>query len=138
MTAKGLEDTAFYRYNRFIALNEVGGDPARFGATLAAFHRANQLRAQRWPHAMLATSTHDTKRGEDARARLAALSEFPDEWARQIPVWSRILRGPGATDGCEPANCCSRIATTSTCSTRCCWAAGRASCSRSNTARASR
>jgi len=98
VAAKGLEDTAFYRYNRFIALNEVGGDPARFGAKLAAFHRANQFRAQHWPHAMLATSTHDTKRGEDARARLAALSEFPQEWARQVPIWSRILRGPGATN----------------------------------------
>jgi (1->4)-alpha-D-glucan 1-alpha-D-glucosylmutase len=97
VAAKGLEDTAFYRYNRFIALNEVGGDPARFGAKLAAFHRANQFRVQHWPHAMLATSTHDTKRGEDARARLAALSEFPQEWARQIPVWSRILRGPGVS-----------------------------------------
>jgi (1->4)-alpha-D-glucan 1-alpha-D-glucosylmutase len=97
VAAKGLEDTAFYRYNRFIAFNEVGGDPARFGAKLAAFHRANQFRAQRWPNAMLATSTHDTKRGEDARARLAALSEFPHEWAHQIPVWSRILRGPGVT-----------------------------------------
>jgi len=96
VAAKGLEDTAFYRYHRFIALNEVGGDPSRFGGTLAAFHRANQLRAHRWPQAMLATATHDTKRGEDARARLAALSEFPEEWARQVNVWARILRGPNA------------------------------------------
>jgi (1->4)-alpha-D-glucan 1-alpha-D-glucosylmutase len=104
VAAKGLEDTAFYRYNRFVALNEVGGDPSRFGSTLAAFHRANQYRQQRWPNAMLATSTHDTKRGEDARARLAALSEFPLEWARQVPVWSRILRGPAATptEAAEP------------------------------------
>jgi (1->4)-alpha-D-glucan 1-alpha-D-glucosylmutase len=96
VAAKGLEDTAFYRYNRLIALNEVGGDPSRFGATIAAFHRAMQQRAQRWPHSMLATATHDTKRGEDARARLAALSEYPEEWLRQVNLWTRILRGPGA------------------------------------------
>jgi (1->4)-alpha-D-glucan 1-alpha-D-glucosylmutase len=101
VAAKGLEDTAFYRYNRFIALNEVGGDPSRFGGKLAAFHRANQQRAQHWPHSMLATATHDTKRGEDARARLAALSEFPEEWTRQVNIWTRILRGPGAS--AEPA-----------------------------------
>jgi (1->4)-alpha-D-glucan 1-alpha-D-glucosylmutase len=94
VAAKGLEDTAFYRYNRFVALNEVGGDPTRFGCTVAAFHRATQLRAQRWPHSMLCTATHDTKRGEDARARLAALSEYPEEWAHQVGIWSRILRGP--------------------------------------------
>jgi len=103
VAAKGLEDTAFYRYNRFIALNEVGGDPSRFGSTLAAFHRANQQRAQRWPHSMLATATHDTKRGEDARARLAALSEFPEEWARHVNLWARILRGPNAQLGAGDA-----------------------------------
>jgi len=92
--AKGVEDTAFYRYNRFIALNEVGGDPHRFGSTIAGFHRATQFRAQHWPQAMLTTATHDTKRGEDARARLAALSEYSDEWSRQVTLWSRILRGP--------------------------------------------
>ena len=94
VVAKGLEDTAFYRYNRFIALNEVGGDPDRFGLTVAAFHKANLQRAQHWPHALLATATHDTKRGEDTRARLAALSEHAEEWERQLPVWTRILRGP--------------------------------------------
>jgi (1->4)-alpha-D-glucan 1-alpha-D-glucosylmutase len=94
--AKGMEDTAFYRYNRLIALNEVGGDPDRFGGTLAAFHRANLQRVQRWPHAMLAIATHDTKRGADARARLAALSEYAPEWRAQLPIWSRILRGPNA------------------------------------------
>jgi (1->4)-alpha-D-glucan 1-alpha-D-glucosylmutase len=96
--AKGVEDTAFYRYNRFIALNEVGGDAARFGANVAAFHKINQARAQRWPHAMLGTATHDTKRGEDMRARLAALSEFAEEWTQQLPVWSRILRGPSVPE----------------------------------------
>jgi (1->4)-alpha-D-glucan 1-alpha-D-glucosylmutase len=90
--AKGLEDTAFYRYNRFIGLNEVGGSPDQFGATIASFHKANIQRAKRWPRSMLSTATHDTKRGEDARARLAALSEMPQEWAKQVNVWSRILR----------------------------------------------
>ena len=90
--AKGVEDTAFYRYNRFLALNEVGGAPDRFGLTPALFHKANAARAERWPHAMLATATHDTKRGEDARARLAVLSELPDEWRRQVHGWSRVLR----------------------------------------------
>ncbi len=94
VVAKGVEDTAFYRYHRFIALNEVGGDPDRFGSTVAAFHKANVQRAQHWPHAMLTTATHDTKRGEDTRARLAALSEYAEEWARQLPIWTRILRGP--------------------------------------------
>ncbi len=90
--AKGLEDTAFYRYNRFVALNEVGGHPDQFGVTVAAFHKVNAQRAVRWPRSMLSTSTHDTKRGEDARARLAVLSEMPEEWARQVEAWSRILR----------------------------------------------
>ncbi len=74
--AKGLEDTAFYRYNRFVALNEVGGHPDHFGISVAAFHKANGQRAAHAPHAMLATATHDTKRGEDVRARLAVLSEI--------------------------------------------------------------
>jgi (1->4)-alpha-D-glucan 1-alpha-D-glucosylmutase len=90
--AKGLEDTAFYRYNRFVALNEVGGSPEQFGVHLSAFHKANTGRAKRWPNCMLATSTHDAKRGEDTRARLAALSELPDEWARAVQGWSRVLR----------------------------------------------
>jgi (1->4)-alpha-D-glucan 1-alpha-D-glucosylmutase len=90
--AKGLEDTAFYRYNRFVALNEVGGRPDHFGVSLSAFHKANAQRASRSPHAMLGTSTHDTKRGEDVRARLAVLSEIPEEWRRQVHIWNRILR----------------------------------------------
>ena len=90
--AKGVEDTAFYRYNRFVALNEVGGAPERFGLRPALFHKANSARAQNWPHAMLATATHDTKRGEDNRARLAVLSEMPEEWRRQVETWTRILR----------------------------------------------
>jgi (1->4)-alpha-D-glucan 1-alpha-D-glucosylmutase len=90
--AKGLEDTAFYRYDRFIALNEVGGNPDQFGVSLAAFHRANRQRAQNFPRSMLTTSTHDTKRGEDTRARLAVLSELPEEWAQRVQVWTRLLR----------------------------------------------
>lgn len=90
--AKGLEDTAFYRYNRFVALNEVGGHPDHFAIPVTAFHKANAQRARHWPHAMLTTSTHDTKRGEDTRARLAVLSEMPEEWARQAEAWSGILR----------------------------------------------
>lgn len=90
--AKGLEDTAFYRYNRFVALNEVGGYPDQFGLHVSAFHKANAARARRWPNSMLTTSTHDTKRGEDTRARLAVLSEMPEEWGRQVQAWSRLLR----------------------------------------------
>ena len=90
--AKGLEDTAFYRFNRLLALNEVGGEPDRFGVSVSAFHRANQLRAERWPAAMLAGSTHDTKRGEDARARLVALSAMPDAWEKLVMRSSRLLR----------------------------------------------
>ena len=101
--AKGLEDTAFYRYNRFIALNEVGGHPDHFGVSIAAFHKANAQRASRSPHAMLGTATHDTKRGEDVRARLAVLSEMPEEWQRQVQLWNRILRARlGDMDGTAP------------------------------------
>ena len=101
--AKGLEDTAFYRYQRFVALNEVGGHPDQFGLSLAAFHKANAQRAARWPHTMLGTSTHDTKRGEDVRARLAVLAELPAEWARQVQAWSRTLRARrGDVEGTAP------------------------------------
>ncbi|HZT88857.1 MAG TPA: malto-oligosyltrehalose synthase [Stellaceae bacterium] len=101
--AKGLEDTAFYRYNRFIALNEVGGHPDEFGISVAAFHHGNRYRAEHWPNAMLGTSTHDTKRGEDTRARLAVLSEMPDEWAQQVRSWSRLLRARrGDVEGTAP------------------------------------
>jgi (1->4)-alpha-D-glucan 1-alpha-D-glucosylmutase len=86
--AKAVEDTGFYQYNRLLALNEVGADPQRFGVPLAAFHHENLMRARRWPHAMLASSTHDSKRSEDVRARLAALSEMPDEWRSALSRWS--------------------------------------------------
>jgi (1->4)-alpha-D-glucan 1-alpha-D-glucosylmutase len=78
--AKGVEDTAFYRYGRFLALNDVGGDPSRFGIPVGRFHEANAIRAAAWPTAMLTLQTHDTKRSADVRARLAALSWVPREW----------------------------------------------------------
>ncbi len=90
--AKGLEDTAFYRYNRFVALNEVGGYPDHFGTTIAHFHKTVAQRARYWPYSMLATATHDTKRGEDTRARLAVISEMPEQWGKQVRLWSRVLR----------------------------------------------
>ncbi len=92
ITAKGVEDTAFYVYNRLIALNEVGGDPGTFGAEVETFHQRNASRRAEFPHSMLATSTHDTKRSEDVRARLAALSEMPAEWARALRRWSSANR----------------------------------------------
>jgi (1->4)-alpha-D-glucan 1-alpha-D-glucosylmutase len=79
--AKGAEDTAFYNYNRLVALNEVGGNPGAMGTGLEAFHMACAANADRWPLTMLATSTHDTKRGEDTRVRIDALSELPVEWS---------------------------------------------------------
>ncbi|MEO5960447.1 MAG: malto-oligosyltrehalose synthase, partial [Opitutaceae bacterium] len=90
--AKSVEDTAFYVYNRFIALNEVGGNPATFGGSAAQFHAENARRRALTPHTLLATSTHDTKFGEDARARLYVLSEIPDEWARWVMEWRRLNR----------------------------------------------
>lgn len=88
--AKGREDTSFYRYTPLASLNEVGGDPERFGWTPAEFHAANQERLATWPRALLATATHDTKRGEDVRARLNVLSELPEEWGRHLSGWARI------------------------------------------------
>ncbi|KLK91787.1 bifunctional 4-alpha-glucanotransferase/malto-oligosyltrehalose synthase [Microvirga vignae] len=89
--AKSLEDTLFYRYGRLIALNEVGGDPGHFGLTLQDFHEANAKRASDWPYAMIATATHDTKRGEDARARLLALSEMPEQWEEAVSLWRESI-----------------------------------------------
>jgi (1->4)-alpha-D-glucan 1-alpha-D-glucosylmutase len=88
VTAKGIEDMAFYRYNRLLCLNEVGGSPAMFGISAADFHEEMQKRSHQCPNAMLATSTHDTKRSEDVRARLALLSEIPDQWAAAVRRWS--------------------------------------------------
>ena len=96
--AKGVEDTVFYRYNRFIALNEVGGDPGRFGVTPEEFHwRVGKVAAGDHPRSMTALSTHDTKRSEDVRARLAVLSELPDEFAAAVRRWSARARLPEPT-----------------------------------------
>jgi (1->4)-alpha-D-glucan 1-alpha-D-glucosylmutase len=90
--AKGLEDTAFYRYNRLVSLNDVGSDLHRFGTTTSEFHAANQERLRCWPHTMLATSTHDSKRSEDVRARLNVLSEISALWGIRVREWRRFNR----------------------------------------------
>jgi (1->4)-alpha-D-glucan 1-alpha-D-glucosylmutase len=90
--AKSIEDTVFYRYVRLISLNEVGGDPTRFGTSVGEFHAANAERAATRPHTMLATSTHDHKRGEDVRTRIDVLTEIPGGWSRALRRWSRINR----------------------------------------------
>ncbi|MGE0542223.1 MAG: malto-oligosyltrehalose synthase [Dehalococcoidia bacterium] len=90
--AKGVEDTAFYIFNRLVSLNEVGGEPEHFGTTVPAFHKLNAERAERWPHAMNATSTHDTKRSEDVRARINVLSELPSEWSAALEQWRTLNR----------------------------------------------
>lgn len=95
--AKGLEDTAFYVFNRLVSLNEVGGTPERFGLTLEAFHGQNIERARSTPFAMLATTTHDTKRSEDVRARISVLSEDPAAWHDCLMRWSRMNRGHKVT-----------------------------------------
>jgi glycogen operon protein len=100
--AKAVEDTAFYRYTRLICLNEVGGSPARFGLGPAAFHAKNEERARSWPFAMLATSTHDTKRGEDAAARIAVLSEMPRVWASTVRRWRELTLPAGTGDAAGP------------------------------------
>jgi (1->4)-alpha-D-glucan 1-alpha-D-glucosylmutase len=105
VVAKGIEDTAFYRYAPLLALNDVGGSPDRFGIALSEFHAANLERARRFPEAMLTTMTHDTKRSADARARIAALSWIPEEWERHVRRWlesSESLRSvAGAPDDLE-------------------------------------
>jgi (1->4)-alpha-D-glucan 1-alpha-D-glucosylmutase len=88
--AKSVEDTAFYTYVRFAALNEVGGGPERFGTSIGDFHAANASRRAKWPRAMTATSTHDTKRGEDVRARLAVLTEIPETWEKWARAWLEL------------------------------------------------
>jgi (1->4)-alpha-D-glucan 1-alpha-D-glucosylmutase len=90
--AKGLEDTAFYIYNRLVALNEVGGEPQQFGLSVDAFHGRNLDRHISWPMTLLGTSTHDTKRSEDVRARIVAISEVPELWRRSLQRWRTINR----------------------------------------------
>ena len=102
VTAKGVEDTAFYRYNRLLALNEVGGDPGRFGITVAEFHAANRERAERFPLGLLVTQTHDTKRSGDTRARIGALSAMPEEWAAAVGRWRELCAPLRAERGGAP------------------------------------
>ena len=90
VTAKGIEDTAFYMYNRLASLNEVGGDPRLFGVPLVTFHRRMRERQAYWPSSLSATSTHDTKRSEDGRVRINVLSEIPQEWKARVTRWAKL------------------------------------------------
>jgi (1->4)-alpha-D-glucan 1-alpha-D-glucosylmutase len=102
--AKGVEDTAFYRYGRLLALNDVGGDPSRFGIDVDRFHAANAERAERFPLNLLTTQTHDTKRSADVRARIAALASMPEQWTEHVRRWLELtepLRTDGAPDDLE-------------------------------------
>ncbi|MCM5681241.1 malto-oligosyltrehalose synthase [Schlegelella sp. S2-27] len=100
--AKAMEDTAFYRYNRLVCLNDVGGEPQRFGTSLAAFHAANHTRARFMPHTLLGSSTHDTKRSEDVRTRIAVLSEMPDTWRHTVERWQGLAqKQTSGLDGAE-------------------------------------
>jgi (1->4)-alpha-D-glucan 1-alpha-D-glucosylmutase len=102
--AKGVEDTAFYRYARLLALNDVGGDPSRFGVSVEDFHAANAQRAARFPNNLLITQTHDTKRSGDVRARIGALAAMPEAWAEHVRRWFALnapLRSGGAPDRVE-------------------------------------
>jgi (1->4)-alpha-D-glucan 1-alpha-D-glucosylmutase len=102
--AKGVEDTAFYRYGRLLALNDVGGDPSRFSIDIASFHQANLERADRFPFAMVTTMTHDTKRSADVRARIAAISSMAPDWAAAVGRWMDLteqFRSDGAPDDAE-------------------------------------
>ena len=116
--AKGIEDTAFYRYNVLLAANEVGGDPARPEVSPGAFHAANHVRRERFPREMLATATHDAKLGEDVRARLSVLFELTEEWSRGVSRWRRAnqTHRPSSTACLHPT------ATTSIASPRRSWA----------------
>ncbi|HEV2758372.1 MAG TPA: malto-oligosyltrehalose synthase, partial [Acidimicrobiales bacterium] len=101
--AKGVEDTTFYQYNRLVSLNEVGGDPGRFGTPVDIFHAHNVRMAVDWPATLLATSTHDTKRSEDVRARISLLSEIPQEWGAAVARWTE-MNGRHKGDGMPDRN----------------------------------
>ncbi len=103
VAAKGVEDTALYRFNRLVSLNEVGSDPDAFGISIRAFHAANLDRAARWPHTMLATSTHDNKRSEDVRARIDVISEMPAAWRLLLRRWRLMNRSRRSSVSGEPA-----------------------------------
>jgi (1->4)-alpha-D-glucan 1-alpha-D-glucosylmutase len=98
-TAKSMEDCLFYRDARLVSLNEVGGEPARFGVSVAEFHQRAAMRARLWPHAMVALSTHDTKRGEDVRARIGVLSQVPSLWTELVGKWTRQAAPPDTATG---------------------------------------
>lgn len=99
MTAKSVEDCYFYRDPRLVSLNEVGGDPHRFGVSAAEFHRSAAVRARLWPRAMTALSTHDTKRGEDVRARIGVLSQVPGLWSELVSRWEDMTPSPDPLTG---------------------------------------
>jgi (1->4)-alpha-D-glucan 1-alpha-D-glucosylmutase len=104
VTAKGVEDTAFYRYVRLLALNEVGHEPDRFSLSVADFHARNQHRAEHQPHGLLSTQTHDTKRSGDVRARIGVLASVPEQWRDAVRRWRALtadLRSGDAPDGAE-------------------------------------
>src|SRR5690606_4329964 len=90
VTAKGIEDTAFYVYNRLVSLNEVGGEPSQFGISPERLHRFHQDRQEKWPYSLSPLATHDTKRSGDVRARINVLSELPDEWRERLARWSKL------------------------------------------------
>lgn len=98
-TAKSMEDCLFYRDARLVSLNEVGGEPERFGVSIAEFHQRAATRARLWPHAMIALSTHDTKRGEDVRARIGVLSQVPSLWEQYVGAWQRRTPPPDPATG---------------------------------------
>ena len=98
-TAKSMEDCLFYRDARLVSLNEVGGEPRRFGVSVAEFHQRAAVRASMWPHTMVALSTHDTKRGEDVRARIGVLSQVPSLWAELVGKWALAAPPPDAATG---------------------------------------
>ena len=99
VTAKSMEDCLFYRDARLVSLNEVGGEPQRFGVSAAEFHQSAATRARLWPRAMTTLSTHDTKRGEDVRARIGVLSQVPSLWAELVGKWVVLAPPPDAATG---------------------------------------
>ncbi|WP_051161297.1 malto-oligosyltrehalose synthase [Nocardia transvalensis] len=99
VAAKAVEDTMFYQAARLVSLQEVGCNPARFGYSLLEYHLANTERANRWPATMTTLSTHDTKRGEDVRARIGVLSQFPDVWVQAVTAWNEITPPPDGATG---------------------------------------